>query len=195
MMTVLAVPSSHTMISNAQHEYVINLEHVKNYMIFECQPRKNKMFNSNRMDFVKVAPLIDKFISDFSIKKDSFLQIKTELLIQAFAKITARLMLLTPDKIGVELTKSGTLYLFVQVDGLKIHFETFFDHDLKDEQYECVVNVYQNRTQVLSTSGSYSKAVKDLDTVLPSKKDIYLNYIPNNSSYGISSRLVTEEWV
>lgn len=196
-MIALEIPHTQNFIQNENMEIVLNDVHVKNLIIFENQPRKNKVFNSNKLDINKALPLIDKFVSDFKINFRLFEDFKLENVISAFAKTVSNLLLYSPEKIGVELTKSRTLYIFSVVSNFKIHFEIFFSHNIEDEPYECVVNIFENRTLVLNKNGSFSEVIKEMEELIPtnSKKEIYLNYINNNSSYGISSRIITEGWI
>jgi hypothetical protein len=194
-MLVLDVPQINTIVKNEKHEFVLNNEHVKNCLIFENQPRKNKMLNTNRLDINKVLPLIDKLSLDYSSKSPLFSEIKVTTIINAFSKITSNLLLFNPDKIGLELTNSGTLYFFLAKNDVKIHFETFFKHNIEGQPFECVVNAFELRKPILSLNGSFSKVMNELKSVLPSSENNYLNFIKNSSSYGISSRIITESWL
>ena len=175
-MIALEIPHTQNFIQNENMEIVLNDVHVKNLIIFENQPRKNKVFNSNKLDINKALPLIDKFVSDFKINFRLFEDFKLENVISAFAKTVSNLLLYSPEKIGVELTKSRTLYIFSVVSNFKIHFEIFFSHNIEDEPYECVVNIFENRTLVLNKNGSFSEVIKEMEELIPtnSKKEISL---------------------
>lgn len=196
-MIALEIPPTQNFIQNENMEIVLNEEHVKNFVIFENQPRKNKVFNSNKLDINRVLPLIDKFINDFKINFRQFEEVKFETVISAFAKTISKILLYNPDKIGVELTKSGTLYVYSVISNYKIHFEIFFNHNIDDEPFECVVNMFENRSLVLNKNGGFSEVIKEMEELIPvaSNEELYLNYINNNSSYGISSRFITEDWI
>lgn len=198
----LDIPNDTEAIINRQtNEITLSMDKIRSRMIYEAQPT-NKVFNSTKLDLSKIDDVIKKFISDFKEKKDIFLDKENPIdtveliknMVVSFGKCTANLLLINPEKIGIEVTTSKTLYFFARKGNYKIHLESFFEHQLENEQFELVLNVFDNKGPVLSTSGNPTSVIKAMNDLFTQEhKTSYLDYIENSSFYAVSSGHFTQD--
>ncbi len=192
---ILSIPSNYRVL-NKQNKTVgkLNYNQILSRMFFEIQP-DIKVFNSIKLDISKTINIIQKFIRDYNSKIEFFNDIKSKLVNSAFVKCSVKFAQLNPDKIGVEVTNSKTIYFFIRKDQYKIHFEVFFNHQLETEPFECVLNVFDCNNPILNASGSFDYVFESLSQLIPNDKEIYLDYIDNSSQYGISERTFAKSWL
>lgn len=129
-------------------------------------PLEIKNNNTVSIDMNVVEPLINKYVEDMAKlyeEKDLNSEHITNS-IKAFVLSTIRLSSLKFEKIGVEANKES-IYFFAKKDGFNIHYEVFTKHNIEEEAYEVVVNVFKQRKQQLSINGGEDFVIKKLESL------------------------------
>jgi hypothetical protein len=123
----------------------------------------------SKLDMEKFSPLIIKFAEDtFKHFKDKANDKEyLESISKAFVISSIKLSKLNFEKIGVESNKDS-VYFFAKKGNLNIHYEIYINHQLEKEQFEVVLNIFQDRKQFLSISGGENFIFNKLISTLTS---------------------------
>lgn len=105
-----------------------------------------------------VSELTKTFIDGVISKIDHFnfsSQETVHLVFNSFIKTISNLLLMNPDKLGLEVTNEGTLYYKYVKNNFDLHIEThFYYEDLEDD---LVVSLFKNDEARLNIAGSINE--------------------------------------
>jgi hypothetical protein len=175
-MPLYQIPS----IPNIPIEHIYSKPEFKTGLIYKIKP--NTIHNASKTALFRIENVTTDFIKELEEKHQSFTAIDLGTMIMYFYTIAGELEKYQPSKLGVELSAIHQSLLLVARDakGKNIHFETFFNTE--NESIISVINVYENRKQMLSQQGTKENLLAQLSklmngnkpfTSIETKKDIY----------------------
>lgn len=125
--------------------------------------------NLTRANFNAAKKLANQFLKELEERNNvlSELGIDKILLLKNFIKTSEELLTMDLDQIMVEITSSGSLFYNCRKSTSNIYFELFFE-ELSNDFQEAVGNIYENKIQQLTFSGSVSEVMEKMQECIES---------------------------
>ena len=105
--------------------------------------------------------LLISFAKQWHEKKELFAFQDSNVIENAVTNSIIALILLEADNLRCEVTSDETILFRAQIRDLSVHWAIVFDAD-EPEQYEVILNAYQQKHHVLATGGSCAEVMSKL---------------------------------
>lgn len=150
------------------------------------------IFKLPQINLPLLESAVDQFFQELKQKIDIFGKFNAEVIVSGFSKTIASLLLLNPEKIGIELTSLGSIFIVSEIKSKKIYLELFFENELNLD-VEAVLNIYENKEQLLSVNGSINQIINELNENV--NRNLVYYYNPSSVLYELSGNPSTYQAV